>query len=76
MDFSWLSDPFYQEYLIEGLINTLWLLLVSAIAGLTLAVGMAMAGTAFVAVALLQMSMDAAAAEGAKVHVVSGCVHT
>ena len=32
-------------------------------------VGMAMAGTAFVAVALLQMSMDAAAAEGAKVHV-------
>ncbi|PTL89937.1 nickel permease [Halomonas litopenaei] len=43
MDFGWLSDPFYQEYLIEGLINTLWLLLVSAIAGLTLAIGMAMA---------------------------------
>jgi len=43
MDFSWLSDPFYQEYLIEGLINTLWLLLVSAVLGFTLAVGMALA---------------------------------
>lgn len=43
MDFSWLSDPFYQEYLVEGLINTLWLLLVSAVAGLILAVAMAMA---------------------------------
>ncbi|MGO2415196.1 MULTISPECIES: ABC transporter permease [Cobetia] len=42
MDFSWLSDPFYQEYLLEGLINTLWLLLVSAVFGFTLAVAMAL----------------------------------
>ncbi|MDR5866058.1 ABC transporter permease [Halomonas koreensis] len=43
MDFSWLQDPFYQEYLIEGFINTLWLLAVSAVGGLLLAVGVAMA---------------------------------
>ncbi|ATJ82536.1 ABC transporter permease [Halomonas beimenensis] len=43
MDFSWLQDPFYQEYLVEGLINTLWLLVVSAVGGLLLAVAVAMA---------------------------------
>ncbi|RTR06466.1 ABC transporter permease [Halomonas nitroreducens] len=43
MDFSWLQDPFYQEYLIEGLINTLGLLAVSAVGGLLLAVAVAMA---------------------------------
>ncbi|WP_136246887.1 ABC transporter permease [Halomonas borealis] len=43
MDFSWLQDGFYQEYLIEGFINTLWLLVVSAIGGLMLAVAVAMA---------------------------------
>lgn len=43
MDFSWLSDPFYQGYLWEGFFNTLWLLLVSAIGGLLLAVGVALA---------------------------------
>ncbi|GEN26334.1 ABC transporter permease [Halomonas cupida] len=41
MDFSWLNDPFYREYLVEGLINTLWLLGVSSVAGLLLAVLMA-----------------------------------
>lgn len=41
MDFSWLSDPFYREYLLEGLISTLWLLLVSAVGGLLLAILMA-----------------------------------
>lgn len=43
MDFSWLSDPFYQGYLWEGFINTLWLLLVSAVGGLLLAVLVALA---------------------------------
>lgn len=43
MDFSWLSDPFYQGYLWEGFFNTLWLLLVSAVGGLLLAVGVALA---------------------------------
>lgn len=43
MDFSWLGDPFYQEYLIEGFINTLWLIAVSAIGGLALAVLVAIA---------------------------------
>ncbi|MDT0501629.1 ABC transporter permease subunit, partial [Halomonas sp. PAR7] len=43
MDFSWLSDPFYQGYLWEGFVNTLWLLLVSAVGGLLLAVGVALA---------------------------------
>ncbi|MFG6668664.1 ABC transporter permease [Halomonas sp. HNIBRBA4712] len=43
MDFSWLSDPFYQEYLWEGFVNTLWLLLVSAVGGQLLAVGVALA---------------------------------
>ena len=43
MDFSWLSDPFYQGYLWEGFVNTLWLLLVSAAGGLLLAVGVALA---------------------------------
>lgn len=43
MDFSWLNDPFYQGYLWEGFINTLWLLLVSAVGGLLLAVGVALA---------------------------------
>ncbi|QEM82601.1 ABC transporter permease [Halomonas binhaiensis] len=38
MDFSWLGDPFYQDYLIEGFINTLWLIVISAIGGLALAV--------------------------------------
>lgn len=43
MDFSWLSDPFYQGYLWEGFVNTLWLLLVSSVGGLILAVGVALA---------------------------------
>lgn len=43
MDFSWLQDPFYQEYLIEGFANTLWLIAVSAVGGLALAVAIAMA---------------------------------
>lgn len=43
MDFSWLSDPFYQGYLWEGFVNTLWLLLVSSVGGLLLAVGVALA---------------------------------
>jgi len=43
MDYSWLSDPFYQGYLWEGFINTLWLLLVSVVGGLLLAVGVALA---------------------------------
>ncbi|MDH2295003.1 ABC transporter permease subunit [Cobetia sp. 1AS1] len=43
MDFSWLSDPYYQESLWTGLVNTLVLLVVSAVLGFTLAVGMAMA---------------------------------
>ncbi|GED23175.1 ABC transporter permease [Halomonas halmophila] len=38
MDFSWLGDPFYQDYLIEGFVNTLWLVAVSAVGGLALAV--------------------------------------
>ena len=38
MDFSWLADPFYQEYLLEGFVNTLWLVAVSAVGGLMLAV--------------------------------------
>jgi polar amino acid transport system permease protein len=42
MDFSWLSDPFYQSYLIEGFINTLLLVAVSAVGGLALAVAIAM----------------------------------
>ncbi|WP_304526572.1 ABC transporter permease [Halomonas sp. I5-271120] len=43
MDFSWLADPFYQEYLLEGFVNTLWLVAVSAVGGLILAVAVAMA---------------------------------
>lgn len=43
MDFSWLNDPFYQSYLIEGFINTLLLIAVSAIGGLALAVAIAIA---------------------------------
>lgn len=43
MDFSWLSDPFYQAYLIEGFVNTLLLIAVSAVGGLALAVAIAMA---------------------------------
>ena len=40
MDFSWLSDPYYQESLWTGLINTLVLLVVSAVLGFTLAAGL------------------------------------
>ncbi|MBR2515513.1 MAG: ABC transporter permease subunit [Halomonas sp.] len=43
MDFSWLSDPFYLSYLWEGFVNTLWLLLVSAVGGLFLTVLVALA---------------------------------
>ncbi|GAB2720955.1 ABC transporter permease [Halomonas garicola] len=43
MDFSWLNDPFYQSYLMEGFINTLLLIAVSAVGGLALAVALAMA---------------------------------
>jgi polar amino acid transport system permease protein len=43
MDFSWLSDPFYQEYLIEGFVNTLLLVAISGVAGFALAVGVALA---------------------------------
>lgn len=38
MNFSWLGDPFYQEYLWIGFVNTLLLVAVSAVAGLALAV--------------------------------------
>jgi len=43
MDFSWLADPFYQEYLIEGFVNTLLLMAISGVAGFALAVGVALA---------------------------------
>lgn len=43
MNFSWLSDPFYQEYLWIGFVNTLWLVFVSAVLGLILAVLVALA---------------------------------
>jgi len=43
MDFSWLSDPFYQRYLWTGFVNTLWLVAVSGSLGLALAVGVALA---------------------------------
>ncbi|WP_028671190.1 ABC transporter permease [Saccharospirillum impatiens] len=43
MNYSWLSDPFYQEYLWTGFVNTLWLVAVSATAGLALAVLTALA---------------------------------
>ncbi len=42
MDFSWITDPFYQGYLWEGFVNTLWLVGVSAIFGLVLAVAIAL----------------------------------
>nr|WP_298411227.1 ABC transporter permease subunit [uncultured Halomonas sp.] len=38
MDFSWIFDPFYQEYLWTGFVNTLLLVAVSGILGLILAV--------------------------------------
>jgi polar amino acid transport system permease protein len=38
MDFSWLLDPFYQEYLWTGFVNTLLLVAVSGVLGLILAV--------------------------------------
>lgn len=38
MDFSWLTDPFYQKALWTGFVNTLWLVAVSAVCGFTLAV--------------------------------------
>jgi polar amino acid transport system permease protein len=43
MNYSWLSDPFYQEYLWTGFVNTLLLVAVSATAGLALAVLTALA---------------------------------
>ncbi|WP_163650680.1 ABC transporter permease subunit [Modicisalibacter sp. 'Wilcox'] len=43
MDFSWLSDPFYQRYLWTGFVNTLWLVAVSGTLGLALAVALALA---------------------------------
>lgn len=38
MDFSWILDPFYQDYLWTGFVNTLLLVAVSGVLGLILAV--------------------------------------
>lgn len=43
MDFSWLSDPFYQRYLWTGFVNTLWLVGVAGVLGFALAVLVALA---------------------------------
>ncbi len=46
MDFSWLSNEFYLEYLWEGFVNTLLLVAVSGVLGFSLAVGVALAQVA------------------------------
>ncbi|MEX1216120.1 ABC transporter permease [Saccharospirillum sp.] len=43
MNYSWLGDPFYQEYLWTGFLNTILLVAISAVAGLALAVLTALA---------------------------------
>lgn len=43
MDYSWLRNEFYLEYLWEGFINTLLLVAASGLLGFTLAVGVALA---------------------------------
>ncbi|MBZ9557287.1 MULTISPECIES: ABC transporter permease subunit [unclassified Modicisalibacter] len=43
MNFSWLTDPFYQQYLWTGFVNTLWLVTVSGTLGLALAIALALA---------------------------------
>lgn len=42
MDFSWITQPYYQSYLWEGFINTLLLVGVSGVLGLLLAVAFAL----------------------------------
>ncbi|SDL50493.1 polar amino acid transport system permease protein [Modicisalibacter muralis] len=42
MDFSWLTQPYYQSYLWEGFVNTLVLVGVSGVLGLGLAVAFAL----------------------------------
>lgn len=46
MDYSWLHNEFYVEYLWEGFINTLLLVAASGLLGFTLAVGVALAQVA------------------------------
>lgn len=46
MDFSWLTNEFYLEYLREGFVNTLLLVAVSGVLGFSLAVGVALAQVA------------------------------
>jgi polar amino acid transport system permease protein len=46
MDFSWLGNEFYLEYLWEGFVNTLLLVAVSGVLGFSLAVGVALAQVA------------------------------
>lgn len=46
MDFSWLQNEFYLEYLWEGFVNTLLLVFASGILGFALAVGVALAQVA------------------------------
>lgn len=43
MDFSWLGDPFYLEYLWEGFVNTMLLVALSGTLGFALAVVVALA---------------------------------
>jgi polar amino acid transport system permease protein len=43
MDYGWLSDPIYLEYLWTGFINTMVLVAVSGVAGFALAVAVALA---------------------------------
>lgn len=46
MDFSWLTNEFYLEYLWEGFINTLLLVASSGVLGFSLAIGVALAQVA------------------------------
>ena len=43
MDYSWLTDPVYLDYLWEGFVNTMILLVVSGVLGFILAIALALA---------------------------------